>query len=437
MVGVVPHDITCAACKKIGDAPSPKWVPAAGVGDRFQSSTTTCGNYFFQHLAAWCNSHHYQNSRIYCMDNAQGRLSQVKAIMAASTPIRMAILDDYLSISLPHFSKLQSSGVNITVFKDTIIPKDAEQKKSLISRLQPFTVISTMRERTPLPPDVLNSLPNLKLLLTTGIRNASISVPTCTERHITVAGTTGAGRTENPVKTAPRGYDATTQHTWALILGIAKNIARDDLVVKQGGWQTSLCTGLAGKTLGLLGLGRLGSATGRIGALAFGMNVVAWSTSLTQEKADETGQSLGLPAGIFKVVSSKEELFKVSDVVSIHYVLSDRSRGIVGKNELDLLKPSALLVNTSRGPLIDEAALLHTLKAGKIRGAALDVFEVEPLPLNSEWRTTKWGQDGRSEVLLSPHNGYVEEFTMHAWYDETAENVERWLAGHELRNKMN
>jgi phosphoglycerate dehydrogenase-like enzyme len=357
--------------------------------------------------------------------------------MAASTPIRMAILDDYLSIALPHFSRLQSASVEFTVFKDTLLPKDPAQKESLIARLQPFTVISTMRERTPLPPDVLNSLPNLKLLLTTGIRNASIDISSLTAKGVVLAGTTGAGRSDEPVKTAPRGYDSTTQHTWALLLGIAKNIARDDAVVKQGGWQTSLCTGLAGKTLGLLGLGRLGSATGRIGALAFGMNVVAWSTSLTQAKADETAKSLGLPAGTFTVVSSKEELFTVADFLSVHYVLSERSRGIVGQKELDLMKPSALLVNTSRGPLIDEGALLDTLKAGKIRGAALDVFDEEPLPLNHAWRITKWGQDGRSEVLLSPHNGYVEENTMHAWYSEQAENLERWLAGRDLRNKIN
>jgi len=213
-------------------------------------------------------------------------------------------------------------------------------------------------------------------------------------------------------------------------------------VVKDGGWQTGLATGLAGKTLGLVGLGRLGLNVARIGKLGFGMNIVAWSSSLTQDTADKQAKDAGLPTEdedgnkTFKVVT-KEDLFRTADLVSVHYVLSDRSRGIVSRKELELMKPSALFVNTSRGPLVDEADLLKVLKDGKIRGAALDVFNIEPLPEDSEWRTTEWGQDGKSEVLLSPHMGYVEEVTMHNWYDEMAEIVERWVEKKDLLNRLN
>ncbi|KAI9851598.1 MAG: hypothetical protein M1830_006887 [Pleopsidium flavum] len=266
--------------------------------------------------------------------------------------------------------------------------------------------------------------------------NAAIDMNAAAERGMIVAGTTGKGRSDGSSAQPPSVSDSTTQHTWALILGITRNIARDDAVVKSGGWHTSLTTGLAGKTLGILGLGRLGSSTARIGVLAFGMKIIAWSSSLTQQAADQKAKGSGLPAGTFEVVT-KEELFRRADVLSVHYVLSDRSRGIAGAQELESMKPTSFLVNTSRGPLIAEQALRDVLKGGKIRGAALDVFDVEPLPVDSEWRTTKWGQDGRSEVLLSPHMGYVEEDMMHNWYDETAENVERWIEGEEVLNRIN
>jgi len=167
------------------------------------------------------------------------------------------------------------------------------------------------------------------------------------------------------------------------------------------------------------------------------MRVIAWSTNLTQEKADEQAQAQGLPSGSFEAVSSKPEFFRRADVVSLHNVLSERSRGIVGKTELDTMKSTALLVNTSRGPLIDEAALLEALNAGQIRGAALDVFDTEPLPVDSPWRTTAWGQDGRSEVILSPHMGYGEEEQLNGWYEELAENLQRWLDGEEVQTRMN
>ena len=346
--------------------------------------------------------------------------------MPSHDRVKLAILDDYAHVAAAKFSSL-SDHVEIVEFPDTLNVQTAEDQRAQIERLQPFTVISTMRERTKFPREVLTQLPNLKLLLTTGMRNASIDLSTCEERGIIVAGTLN-----NPPLQAPSGYNSTSEHTWALILGLARSIARDDKVVKEGGWQSGMAFGLAGKTLGVLGLGRLGAQSAKTGVVGFGMNVLAWSTSLTQEKTDEQAEKQGVPPGIFKVASSKRELFEKADVLSVQYVLSERSRGIVGEPELSAMKKNSLLVNTSRGPLVDEKALLKTLNQGGIRGAALDVFDVEPLPLDSEWRTTKWGQEGRSEVLLSPHMGYVEDATMHRWYEQTAQNLKNWLDGKEV-----
>jgi lactate dehydrogenase-like 2-hydroxyacid dehydrogenase len=261
----------------------------------------------------------------------------------------------------------------------------------------------------------------------------------CKELGIKVTGAMGNGRSDsNKVAGKKRkGPDSTTQHAIALILGLARGIAQDDKVVKEGGWETGLATGLSGKNFSTLGLGRLGGNVAKIMHLAFGMRILAWSSSLTQEKADEKAKELGLEVEdgegekTFKVVT-KEELFREADVLSVHYVLSERSRGIVGKEELGWLKKSALLVNTSRGPLVDEEALQTVLEKGAIRGAALDVFEIEPLPKESAWRSTKWGENGRGRLLLSPHMGYVEEETLGNWYEEQVENVERWHKGEEL-----
>lgn len=253
-----------------------------------------------------------------------------------------------------------------------------------------------------------------------------------------MTGASGNGRTDVKTAKKKKGPDSTTQHAVALILGVARNIAQDDAVVKAGGWETVLATGLSGKTFATLGLGRLGTNVAKIMSQAFGMKIVAWSSSLTQEGADEKAKSAGLPVEdedgekTFKVVS-KDELFKTADILSVHYVLSARSRGIVGASDLALLKPSAFLINTSRGPLVDDDALYEILKAKKIRGAALDVFELEPLPVDSRWRTTEWG----NRVLLSPHMGYVEEETMANWYEEQVEIVEKWVNGEELGNVIN
>ena len=339
---------------------------------------------------------------------------------------KFAILDDYQGIAPPYFAHLESR-IDITSFPETLDPRDPAQHDELVQRLLPFDVILAMRERTPFAAKTINALPNLKLLLTTGLRNLSLDLQTFADRGIPVAGTEGR----------PPGVNSTVQHTWALILASARNVARDDAAVKRGAWQGSLGMSLSGKKLGLLGLGKLGSQVGKIGIQSFGVNVIAWSANLTQEKADEQALAQGLPAGSFLVSASKEEFFKEADIVSIHNVLSERSRGILGAPELAVMKSSAIVINTSRGPLIDEAAMLEALKKGAIRGVAIDVFDPEPLPLDSPWRTTPWGQDGRSEVLLTPHMGYGEEELLRGWYKEVAENLGRWLDGETLLRLLN
>ncbi|KAJ5172057.1 hypothetical protein N7492_004650 [Penicillium capsulatum] len=340
--------------------------------------------------------------------------------------LKLAILDDYQGIAPAHFAHLQSR-VDISSFPETLDPRDPDQHEALVQRLLPFDVVLAMRERTPFSAQTIAALPNLKLLLTTGMRNLSLDLQACAERGIIVTGTEGR----------PPGVNSTVQHTWALILGLARHVARDDAAMKRGEWQGSLGLSLSGKNLALLGLGKLGSQVGKIAIQAFGMRVTAWSANLTQAKADEQAQAQGLPAGSFHVSPSKTDFFAQADVVSLHNVLSDRSRGIVDAAALATMKPTAMIVNTSRGPLIDESSLLAALNRGQIRGAALDVFDPEPLPADSPWRRTAWGRGGRSEVLLSPHMGYGEEELLHGWYTEAAGNLERWLNEEVLPRRMN
>ncbi|KAF2254761.1 glycerate dehydrogenase [Trematosphaeria pertusa] len=379
--------------------------------------------------------------------------------MASQTPVKLAILDDYHNIAAQHLSNIDPSKVSITTFNDTLPaythPKTTDaNRKALVERLKPFSVLSTMRERTPFPGELLRQLPNLKVILATGTQFETFDLKTAKELGIQVVAAPGKGRTDGKgsgpsararIDIKKGGGHPTTQHAWALILGLARNVAADDAVMKgkgvPAGWQTELAIGMQGKTLGLVGFGRIGALVARVGLLAWGMKIVCWSANLTQEKADKLAQDVGLPViggGIagedektFGVVG-KEELFRISDVISLHYVLSERSRGIVGAKELEWMKPSGLLVNTSRGPLIDEAALLDTLRKGKIGGAALDVFDIEPLPADSPWRAENWDEKGKSRVLLTPHMGYVEEGTLQTWYEETAENLERYVEGKEL-----
>lgn len=357
--------------------------------------------------------------------------------MSSPAKIQLAILDDYQGIGAQTFAKISPGRVQITSFNETLHPLHNEaDHAAMIERLQPFQVISSMRERTPFPASILKALPNLKVLLTTGKRNAAIDLKAASELGIVVAGTDPKHEFK-PNKHNRVRPDSTTTHTWAMILGLARHIARDDALVKEGGWQgPTLAKKIPGSTIGLLGLGRLGTNVGRIAVLSFGMRVVCWSSSLTQEKADEQAKAAGLEPGEFEVVS-KEELFKQADILSVHYVLSDRSRGIVGKAELELLNPEALFVNTSRGPLVDEEALYDVLAKGAISGAALDVFDQEPLHKDSKWRSTKWGRDGHADVLLSPHMGYGESDTVKSWYVSNSANLEKWLDGGELETRLN
>ncbi|RSL39739.1 hypothetical protein CEP54_016266 [Fusarium duplospermum] len=360
----------------------------------------------------------------------------------------LAIIDDYLNTSAAHFAKIPSSQLRITTFNDTIVPLNDAEEARLVERLRPYDLISAVRERTAFPGSLLRQLPNLKLLLATGTQFEMFDLKTAKELGITVVAAPGLGRTDQTGPARPNikkgRVHPTTEHTWALILALARNVAADDAALKAGtGWQSGLATGLPGLTLGVVGLGRLGAAVARVAHLAWGMRVVCWSENLTQQKADQMAVTVGLPSdgGIdgsktFQAVS-KEELFRNADVVSMHYVLSARSRNIVGAKELEHMKPSALLVNTSRGPLIEQGALLDTLEQGKIRGAALDVFDIEPLPMTSPWRRTNyWGREGRSALLTTPHMGYVDEGLMNTWYAETAENVERWVQGQDVLHRL-
>ncbi|KAH8764382.1 glycerate dehydrogenase [Diaporthe sp. PMI_573] len=383
--------------------------------------------------------------------------SSRRTIASVPAPHKLAIIDDYLDTSAPHFSHIPASRLQIDTYKDTIVPADEASTTQLVKRLEPYGLISAMRERTAFPGDLLRRLPNLRVLLATGTQFEEFDLAAAKELGIAVVAAPGKGRTDDG-DAARRpdirrgGGHPTTQHAWALLLALARNVAADDAAIKASGsggggvasaWQSSLATGLTGLTLGVVGLGRLGAAVARIGHLAWGMRVTCWSENLTQARADQMAAQVGLspdegPGGTktFRAVS-KDELFSGADAVSLHYVLSGRSRGLVGKRELAMMKPSALLVNTSRGPLVDQAALVDVLERGGIRGAAMDVFDVEPLPRDSPWRRADyWGKDGRSKVLTTPHMGYMNEDLMNAWYAETAENVERWLDGRELIHRI-
>ncbi|KAF8323353.1 hypothetical protein DL93DRAFT_2071048 [Clavulina sp. PMI_390] len=296
--------------------------------------------------------------------------------LAADKP-RLAILDDYqdLAFKCADWSAV-SSLVDITVFKDTI--QQATDEEALVERLRPFEIICSMRERTKFPASVLGKLPNLKLLTTTGLRNAAIDMEAARREGIIVAGTGYTG-------------DGTAEHNWTLIMAVARGLVFEHNNTVNGNpqWQNRLSTELGGKTLGLVGLGKLGKATLKF-ARVFGMEVCAWSPNLTPERAAEAG---------VKFVS-KEELFRTSDVVSVHMVLAPSTKDLIGSTEFGWMKPTAFIVNTSRGPIVNEAALLDALNNEKIAGAGIDVFDIEPLPLDHPIRKAK-------NITLSPHIGYV------------------------------
>jgi phosphoglycerate dehydrogenase-like enzyme len=305
---------------------------------------------------------------------------------------KIAILDDYQNVALESadWSVLRDRA-DIAVFRNHLAEPEA-----LIERLLPFDVVCVMRERTPLLRNVIERLPNLKLIASTGSANASIDMAAAGDRGIAVAHT---------------GYrsDPTIELTWALILASARNIVTESNSVRSGGWQQTVGADLRGKTLGLLGLGRIGSQVARVGS-AFGMNLVAWSQNLTSEVAQAAGATL----------VSKEQLFEQADVLTIHLVLSGRTRGLVGAAELGRMKPTARLINASRGPIVDEQALVGALKNKQIAGAAVDVFDIEPLPASHPFRTL-------ANVLATPHIGYVSDGLYKTFYEDTVSNIRKWL----------
>ena len=307
-------------------------------------------------------------------------------------PIKVAVLDDYQSValSMADWSPLENLA-DITVFNDHVADVG-----NLIQRLRPFDVVCVMRERTPLHRVVIESLPNLKLIASTGPGNASIDQDAAAERGIEIRHT---------------GYSSTPtiELTWGLILAMARNIPLENRSLRQGGWQVALGEQLAGKTLGLLGLGHIGSAVGIIGR-AFRMNVIAWSQHLTAERAAEKGAQL----------VSKDVLFSTADFLSIHVRLSERTQGLVGATELAQMKPTSRLINTSRGQIVDHAALLGALSTGQIAGAALDVYDVEPLDNPHPLRELP-------NVLATPHIGYVSEELYRTFYGDTVRNIVQWL----------
>lgn len=308
--------------------------------------------------------------------------------------MKIALLDDYQGVALgcADWSAVQAKA-EVTVFRDTITDPEA-----LVARLQDFEIIGIMRERTPFPRALLERLPRLKLLLTTGHRNASEDVAAARELGITVCGT-------------PSSAHAAAELTWALIMAAARRLDMENRSFREGGWQAGLGRDLHGATLGVIGLGRLGSLVAGYGR-AFGMKVIAWSQNLTPERAAECGAE----------AVDKETLFRQADFITLHLKLSDRSRGLVGTEELALMKPDAWVVNTSRGPIVDRAALLAALQDKRIGGAALDVFDEEPLPADDPLRRL-------DNVVATPHVGYVSRENYGQMYRVTAENIIAFLDG--------
>ncbi|WP_159618666.1 D-2-hydroxyacid dehydrogenase family protein [Arthrobacter zhaoguopingii] len=310
--------------------------------------------------------------------------------------MRIVVLDDYQGVAAGYaaWDRLNAEVV--------FVSRPVADENDFVMLLSGAEVVVAMRERTPFTAARLSRLPDLRLLVTTGQANASIDLDAAREHGVVVCGT------ESP-------STATPELTWALILAAVRSIPLEDAAMRAGGWQTTVGADLAGRRLGVVGLGRLGTQVARIGA-AFGMDVVAWSQNLEPARA----------AGVGARAVSKEELFTTSDVVTLHYKLSDRSRGLVGAAELALMLPSAILVNTSRGQLIQTPALIEALQENRIRGAALDVFDVEPLPEDDPLRTTP-------RTVLTPHLGYVTEGTYRVFYPQTVEAISAWIAGNPIR----
>jgi len=311
-----------------------------------------------------------------------------------TTRKRIAILDDYQGVALKMADWSEVTGrADVVVFGGHI-----DDEVVLVERLREFDVICVMRERTPFKRSLMEQLPNLKLIASTGPRNASIDADAAHDLGVDVVHT---GYTSTP----------TIEFAWAMILASVRNIARENDSLRKGGWQIGVGEDLKGKTLGLVGLGNIGSEVARIG-LAFGMRVLAWSQNLTAERAAASGAAL----------VSKEALFSSSDIVSIHLILSHRTRGLIGARELSLMKPTSRLVNTSRGPIVVEKDLVDALSRGAIAGAAIDVYDREPLPGDHPFRVLP-------NVLATPHIGYVTRGLYETFYQDTVTNIARWLDG--------
>ena len=317
--------------------------------------------------------------------------------------LNLAILDDYqhLALQSADWERLRRRGVEISAFHDAFASEE-----EAAARLAPFEIVCLMRERTPFPRSLVERLPKLRLVTLTGVRAPSLDAIACAERGIPVSHTRGGDTGAS-----------TSELAWGLIIAAARDLARAERGMRAGRWHQGVAGGmvLEGRRLGLLGLGKLGARMARVGA-AFGMQVGAWSPNLTRERAAAAGAAL----------LGKDELFETSDVLSIHLVLGERTRGLVGAAELARMKRGSILVNTSRGPIVDEAALLAALARGRPGHAALDVYDREPLPADHPLR-------GMDKVTLSPHLGYVSMDVMRAFYADTVENVEAWLEGKPLR----
>ena len=307
---------------------------------------------------------------------------------------KVALLDDYQRVAPQYadWDSLSPQG-SVTVFHDHLTDEDA-----IVERLQGFDAVMALRERTPFPRSLLERLPNLKLIASAGMRNAAIDMDAATELGIVVCGTGGSSR-------------ATMELTWGLILGLLRQIPLEHRATRDGEWQRTLGIGLDSKTIGLIGLGNIGSQMAEV-ARAFHMNIVAWSQNLTQERAEANGA----------VLVSKDELLAQSDIVTIHTRWSERTRGLLGSRELALMKPSAYLVNTSRGPIVDEDALVTALRSRAIAGAGLDVFDEEPLPGDHPLLAL-------DNVLLTPHLGYVTKETYRNFYGQTLQNIRSFIEG--------
>ncbi|MCW5749790.1 MAG: D-2-hydroxyacid dehydrogenase family protein [Alphaproteobacteria bacterium] len=312
--------------------------------------------------------------------------------------MRIAVLDDYqgVALTMADWSVLPPDAT-VTVFRDTL-----HSQEDLIRRLREFEIVCLMRERTPFPASVIEALPALRLIVTTGMRNASLDVAVARKRGVMVCGTEGS--------TA-----STAELTWGLLIALARRIPMEDRAIRAGRWQESIGQDLEGLTLGLVGLGRLGGRVAEY-ARAFRMRILAWSQNLTRETAERHGATL----------VSKEDLFAGSDFVSVHLVLSERTRGIVGAEDLGRMKPTACLINTSRAGLVDQAALLAALRERRIAGAGLDVYETEPLPRGNPFLAL-------DNAILLPHLGYVTERTYRAFYAGIVEDVAAFMAGSPIR----